>query len=154
MLTCSVCHMVLSESRVCSLCGSKAEDSIENSLGQESTDSVDLPFGLGDEPSQEQPSLPFGIDNSPKTAKDEPLEGLGELGNSGLPFGLVHAQESTNSEPEMVEEIAQKNSLPFGIEDAPPENKQNSQKITSKSSNKARQNLPFGTEHIFDSTQK
>ena len=146
--------MVLSESRVCSLCGSKAEDSIENPLGQESTDSVDLPFGLGDEPSQEQPSLPFGIDNSPKTAKDEPLEGLGELGNSGPPFGLVHAQETTNSEPEMVEEIAQENSLPFGIEDAPPENKQNSQKITSKSSNKARQNLPFGTEHIFDSTQK
>ena len=96
--------------------------------------------------------MPFGIIHAPSHSAELPPAKHIEHENSDLPFGLEHSPDNENLHPELVEVDLQKGSLPFGIEDGPSENKQNSHEKPTKSSINTIENLPFGIEHIFDST--
>ena len=146
--------MVLDESGICRLCGSEEKVGFDSKNPQDAKGSVDLPFGLGQDSKQEQPTLPFGINHPPSNSAESTPARSTEDENSTLPFGLEHSPDNENSHPVLVEADSQKDSLPFGIEDGPSENKQNSQEKRTKSSINPIENLPFGIEHIFDSTNE
>ena len=152
MQTCSVCLMVLDESGICRLCGSEEKVGFDSTDPQDTKGSVDMPFGLGQESEQGQPGLPFGISHAPSHSAELPPAKHIEHENSELPFGLEHSPDNEILQPELVVSDLQKDSLPFGIEDGPSENKQNSHEKPTKSSINTIENLPFGIEHIFDST--
>ena len=82
MQTCSVCLMVLDESGICRLCGSEEKVGFGSTDTQDTDDSVDMPFGLGQD-SKQGPlglpfgfnhSLPFGIDDGPSENKQNSQE--------------------------------------------------------------------------------
>ena len=101
-----------------------------------------------------QQDLPFGIEHLPSQgAEISPAKHI-EHENSDLPFGLEHSPDNENSQSDPVEADLQKDSLPFGIEDGPSGNKPNSHEKYTKSSIIPIENLPFGIEHIFDSTNE
>ena len=152
MQTCSVCLMVLDESGICRLCGSEEKVGIDSTNPQDTKGSVDLPFGLGQDSEQGQSGLPYGIIHAPSHSAELPPAKHIEHENSDLPFGLEHSPDNENLHPELVEVDLQKGSLPFGIEGSPSENKPNSNEKSTKSSINTIENLPFGIEHIFDST--
>ena len=154
MQTCSVCLMVLDESGICRLCGSEEKVGIDSKNPQDAKGSVNLPFGLGQDSKQEQPTLPFGINHAPSNSSESAPARSTEDENSTLPFGLEHSPDNEISQSELVESDFQKDTLPFGIEDRPSENKQISQEKLTKSSINTIENLPFGIEHIFDSTNE
>ena len=154
MQTCSVCLMVLDESGICRLCGSEEKVGFDSKNPQDAKGSVDLPFGLGQDSKQEQPTLPFGINHPPSNSAESTPARSTEDENSTLPFGLEHSPDNENSQSDPVEADLQKETLPFGIEDSPPEKKLIFQEKSAKSSIIPIENLPFGIEHIFDSTNE
>jgi len=154
MQTCSVCLMVLDESGICRLCGSEEKVEIDSTNPQDAKGSVDMPFGLGQDSKQEQPTLPFGINHAPSNSAESAPARFTEDENSTLPFGLEHSPDNENSQSDPVEADLQKDILPFGIEDRPSEKKQIFQEKSTKSSIIPIENLPFGIEHIFDSTNE
>ena len=154
MQTCSVCLMVLDESGICRLCGNEEKVGIDSKNSQDAKGSVDMPFGLGQDSKQEQPTLPFGINHAPSNSAESAPARSTEDEDSALPFGLEHSPDNEISQSELVEADLQKDTLPFGIEDGPSENKQNSQEKRTKSSINPIENLPFGIEHIFDSVNE
>ena len=151
MQTCSVCLMVLDESGICRLCGSEEKVAIDSTDPQDAKGSVDMPFGLGQDSNQEQPTLPFGINHAPYNSGESAPARPTEEENSALPFGLEHSPDNENFQSDPVETDLQKEILPFGIEDRPSEKKQIFQEKSTKSSIIPIENLPFGIEHIFDS---
>ena len=153
MQTCSVCLMVLDESGICRLCGSEEKVEIDSTNPQDEG-SVDMPFGLGQDSKQELPTLPFGINHAPSNSAESAPARFTEDENSTLPFGLEHSPENENSQSDPLEADLQKEILPFGIEDRPPGKKQIFQEKSTKSSIIPIENLPFGIEHIFDSTNE
>ena len=153
MQTCSVCLMVLDESGICRLCGSEEKVEIDSTNPQDEG-SVDMPFGLGQDSKQELPTLPFGINHAPSNSVESAPARFTEDENSTLPFGLEHSPDNENFQSDHVEADLQKETLPFGIEDRPSEKKQISQEKPTKSSIIPIENLPFGIEHIFDSTNE
>ena len=153
MQTCSVCLMVLDESGICRLCGSEEKVEIDSTNPQDEG-SVDMPFGLGQDSKQELPTLPFGINHAPSNSVESAPARFTEDENSTLPFGLEHSPDNENSQSDPVEADLQKETLPFGIEDRPPEKKLIFQEKSTKSSIIPIENLPFGIEHIFDSTNE
>jgi len=154
MQTCSVCLMVLDESGICRLCGSEEKVAIDSTDPQDAKGSVDMPFGLGQDSNQEQPTLPFGINHAPSNSAESAPARPTEEENSALPFGLEHSPDNENFQSDPVEADLQKEILPFGIEDRPSEKKQIFQEKSTKSSIIPIENLPFGIEHIFDSTNE
>jgi len=90
MQTCSVCLMVLDESGICRLCGSEEKVEIDSTNPQDAKGSVDMPFGLGQDSKQEQPTLPFGINHAPSNSAESAPARSTEDENSTLPFGLEH----------------------------------------------------------------
>ena len=154
MQTCSVCLMVLDESGICRLCGSEEKVAIDSTDPQDAKGSVDMPFGLGQDSNQEQPTLPFGINHAPSNSTESAPARPTEEENSALPFGLEHSPDNENFQSDPVETDLQKEILPFGIEDRPPEKKLIFQEKSAKSSIITIENLPFGIEHIFDSTNE
>ena len=152
MQTCSVCLMVLDESGICRLCGSEEKVGVGSTDTQDTDDSVDMPFGLGQDSKQGPLGLPFGFNHAPSQSAESPPAKYIEHEDNVLPFELEHSPDNENSHPGLVEPDLQKDSLPFGIDDGPSENKQNSQEKRTKSSINTIENLPFGIEHIFDST--
>ena len=153
MQTCSVCLMVLDESGICRLCGSEEKVEIDSTNPQDEG-SVDMPFGLGQDSKQELPTLPFGINHAPSNSAESAPARFAEDENSTLPFGLEHSPDNENFQSDHVEANLQKETLPFGIEDRPSEKKQIFQEKSTKSSIIPIENLPFGIEHIFDSTNE
>ena len=153
MQTCSVCLMVLDESGICRLCGSEEKVEIDSTNPQDEG-SVDMPFGLGQDSKQELPTLPFGINHAPSNSTESAPARSTEDEDSALPFGLEHSPDNENSQSDPVEADLQKETLPFGIEDRPPEKKLIFQEKSTKSSIIPIENLPFGIEHIFDSTNQ
>ena len=154
MQTCSVCLMVLDESGICRLCGSEEKVAIDSTDPQDAKGSVDMPFGLGQDSNQEQPTLPFGINHAPSNSAESAPARPTEEENSALPFGLEHSPDNENFQSDPVEADLQKEILPFGIEDRPSEKKQIFQEKSTKSSIIPIESLPFGIEHIFDSTNE
>ncbi len=145
--------MVLDESGICRLCGSEEKVEIDSTNPQDEG-SVDMPFGLGQDSKQELPTLPFGINHAPSNSVESAPARFTEDENSTLPFGLEHSPDNENFQSDHVEADLQKETLPFGIEDRPSEKKQISQEKPTKSSIIPIENLPFGIEHIFDSTNQ
>ena len=145
--------MVLDESGICRLCGSEEKVEIDSTNPQDEG-SVDMPFGLGQDSKQELPTLPFGINHAPSNSVESAPARFTEDENSTLPFGLEHSPDNENFQSDHVEADLQKETLPFGIEDRPSEKKQISQEKPTKSSIIPIENLPFGIEHIFDSTNE
>jgi hypothetical protein len=145
--------MVLDESGICRLCGSEEKVEIDSTNPQDEG-SVDMPFGLGQDSKQELPTLPFGINHAPSNSVESAPARFTEDENSTLPFGLEHSPDNENFQSDHVEADLQKETLPFGIEDRPSEKKQISQEKPTKSSIISIENLPFGIEHIFDSTNQ
>ena len=113
--------MVLDESGICRLCGSEEKVGFDSKNPQDAKGSVDLPFGLGQDSKQEQPTLPFGINHPPSNSAESTPARSTEDENSTLPFGLEHSPDNENSQSDPVEADLQKETLPFGIEDSPPE---------------------------------
>ena len=146
--------MVLDESGICRLCGSEEKVAIDSTDPQDAKGSVDMPFGLGQDSNQEQPTLPFGINHAPSNSAESAPARPTEEENSALPFGLEHSPDNENFQSDPVEADLQKEILPFGIEDRPSEKKQIFQEKSIKSSIIPIENLPFGIEHIFDSTNE
>ena len=154
MQTCSVCLMVLDESGICRLCGSEEKVEIDSTNPQDAKGSVDMPFGLGQDSKQEQPTLPFGINHAPSNSTESAPARFAEDENSTLPFGLEHSPDNEDPQSDTVEADLQKEILPFGIEGIKYEKKQIFQEKPTKSSINPIENLPFGIEHIFDSTSE
>ena len=146
--------MVLDESGICRLCGSEEKVEIDSTNPQDAKGSLDMPFGLGQDSKQELPTLPFGINHAPSNSAESAPARFTEDENSTLPFGLEHSPDNENFQSDHVEADLQKETLPFGIEDRPSEKKQISQEKSTKSSIIPIENLPFGIEHIFDSTNE
>ena len=146
--------MVLDESGICRLCGSEEKVAIDSTNPQDAKGSVDMPFGLGQDSNQEQPTLPFGITHAPSNSAESAPARPTEEENSALPFGLEHSPDNENFQSDPVEADLQKEILPFGIEDRPSEKKQIFQEKSTKSSIIPIENLPFGIEHIFDSSNQ
>ena len=113
-----------------------------------------MPFGLGQDSKQELPTLPFGINHAPSNSTESAPARFTEDENSTLPFGLEQSPDNENFQSDHVEANLQKETLPFGIEDRPSEKKQISQEKPTKSSIIPIENLPFGIDHIFDSTNE
>ena len=157
MIACPVCHMVLSSPGACPLCGSDVRgegefDSRGERAIQEETDSVDLPFGLGDEtPSQPTTSLPFGIERAPEVPSEAP-ETLSEADTATeapiLPFGIEGAPETPPDEALSTDEESTTTDLPFGIEDSPTESPPETENLPSKMSRNQPSKLPFGIDHM------
>ena len=146
--------MVLDESGICRLCGSEEKVEIDSTNPQDAKGSVDMPFGLGQDSKQEQPTLPFGINHAPSNSAESAPARSTEDEDSALPFGLEHSPDNENSQSDTVEADLQKEILPFGIEGMPSENKQIFEEKPTKSSINPIENLPFGIEHIFDSANE
>ena len=154
MQTCSVCLMVLDESGICRLCGSEEKVGFGSTDTQDTDDSVDMPFGLGQDSKQGPLGLPFGFNHAPSQSAESPPAKYIQHEDSVLPFGLEHSPDNENSQSDPVEADLQKETLPFGIDDRPPEKKLIFQEKSAKSSIIPIENLPFGIEHIFDSTNE
>ena len=107
--------MVLDESGICRLCGSEEKVEIDSTNPQDAKGSVDMPFGLGQDSKQEQPTLPFGINHAPSNSTESAPARSTEDGDSALPFGLEQSPDNENSQSDPVEADLQKDILPFGI---------------------------------------
>ena len=136
MQTCSVCHMVLNESGVCSLCGSEEKVEVQSTNPEGSEGSVNLPFGLGGGSNMLQPDLPFGIEHLPTQGAEISPAKPPVQENSSLPFGLEYIPNNENSESQTTETNSEQESKQIGIDDELPKNEQNSaEKATNPSIN-------------------
>ena len=115
MQECEVCHMILSQSGPCPLCGSNTDEKSSPS-GATSTDleieteaEIDLPFGLADSDSVvDSNRLPFGLEDAPEDPHEDAVEGADSEEESELP---KTASDKAGTPPsESVE-------LPYGIDD-------------------------------------
>ncbi len=115
MQECEVCHMILSQSGPCPLCGSNTDEKSSPS-GATSTDleieteaEIELPFGLADSDSVvDSNRLPFGLEDAPEDAPEDAVEGADSEEESEP---LKTASDKAGTPPsESVE-------LPYGIDD-------------------------------------
>ena len=128
MLACPVCHMVLSASGNCPLCGSAVQDDERPELLPTAASEVGIPFGLGETTQSEELShLPFGIDDAPSVSSATFLDSEG------------------GSDP-----LIEPNSSPllFGLDEAPPENTHNSGEKAPVESRNPSLKLPYGIDHM------
>jgi len=146
--------MVLNESGVCSLCGSKEKVEVQSPKPKESEGFVDLPFGLGGDSHMVQPDLPFGIEHLPSRGAELSSAKPPEQENSSLPFGLEHIPNNNNSDSQITETNSEQDSKLIGIDSETSKNDQNSLEKPPNSSINSDVNLPFGIEHIFDDPEK
>ena len=114
MQECAVCHMILSQSGPCPLCGSNTHEKSSPS-GATSTDlkiekeaEIELPFGLADSDSVvDSNRLPFGLEDAPEDAPEDAVEGADSEEESEP---LKTASDKAGTPPsESVE-------LPYGID--------------------------------------
>jgi len=115
MQECEVCHMILSQSGPCPLCGSNTHEKSSPS-GATSTDleikteaEIELPFGLADSDSVvDSNRLLFGLEDAPEDAPEDAVEGADSEEESEP---LKTASDKAGTPPsESVE-------LPYGIDD-------------------------------------
>jgi len=115
MQECEVCHMILSQSGPCPLCGSNTHDKSSPS-GATSTDleieteaEIELPFGLAESDSVvDSNRLLFGLEDAPEDASEDAVEGADSEEESEP---LKTASDKAGTPPsESVE-------LPYGIDD-------------------------------------
>lgn len=115
MQECEVCHMILSQSGPCPLCGSNTHEKSPPS-GATSTDlkieteaEIELPFGLADSDSVvDSNRLLFGLEDAPEDAPEDAVEGADSEEESEP---LKTASDKAGTPPsESVE-------LPYGIDD-------------------------------------
>ena len=115
MQECEVCHMILSQSGPCPLCGSNTDEKSSPS-GATSTDleieteaEIELPFGLADSDSVvDSNRLLFGLEDAPEDAPEDAVEGADSEEESEP---LKTASDKAGTPPsESVE-------LPYGIDD-------------------------------------
>ena len=115
MQECEVCHMILSQSGPCPLCGSNTHEKSSPS-GATSTDleieteaEIELPFGLADSDSVvDSNRLLFGLEDAPEGAPEDVVEGADSEEESEP---LKTASDKAGTPPsESVE-------LPYGIDD-------------------------------------
>ncbi len=119
MQECEVCHMILSQSGPCPLCGSNTHDKSSPS-GATSTDleieteaEIELPFGLADSDSVvDSNRLPFGLEDAPEDAPEDAHEDAVEGADSEEESELPKTASNKAGTPpsESVE-------LPYGIDD-------------------------------------
>lgn len=157
MLACPVCQMVLGSPGTCPLCGSEVQDAEDTARdsdiqSQNEADSVDLPFGLGEEAaSPPPPSLPFGIEEAPDTApeaSEAPSEEDAATMIPSLPFGIEDAPETPPDEALTTDESPTTIDLPFGIEASPSESPPETENLSSNESRIPPTELPFGIDHM------
>ena len=153
MQTCSVCLMVLNDSGVCSLCGSKENAEVQDSNTRGSEGSVDLPFGLGVDTNISQPDLPFGIHHAPPNHQQVPLAKSSTEVIGSLPFGLDHMPIYDLSKTELVESDPENKFVESGVAAELYKNNENSPEKRGISAINHDGDLPFGIEHIFDTPQ-
>ena len=155
MLSCPVCHMVLSTAGNCSLCGSAVQGDGPLESPSTATPEVGIPFGLGESTqSEELKHLPFGIEDAPESSPQS-IQASGDSSpRPDLPFGIDDAPDASgaSSLETEAEEDAQiePNSKPllFGLDDAPSENNQNSEEKAPAESRNPSLELPYGIDHM------
>ena len=109
---CPVCHMVLSASGLCSLCGSASIQSINKESALIESESISLPFDLETLPeSTSRPPLPFGIKDAPNHSVESPNTPANAKEATGI-------AESTSKKPISINEKGQNKAieLPYGID--------------------------------------
>ena len=155
MLACPVCHMVLSASGNCPLCGSAVQDDERPELLPTAASEVGIPFGLGETTQSEELSpLPFGIDDAPESPSQSIQEANNPSSRPNLPFGIDDAPSVSSatfldseggSDP-----LIEPNSSPllFGLDEAPPENTHNSEENAPVESRNPSLKLPYGIDHM------
>ena len=155
MLACPVCHMVLSASGNCPLCGSAVQDDERPELSHAATPEVGIPFGLGEATQSEELSpLPCGIDDAPESPPQSIQEPHNPSSRSNLPFGIDDAPSVSSatfleSESES-DPLIEPNSSPllFGLDSAPSENIENSEENAPVESRNPSLKLPYGIDHM------